>query len=44
MNQNNMSQNGLGRVRYAGANSWNSIADVIKQSPPVSFFSSQTQI
>ena len=31
-------QYGLRSVRYAGAKSWNSISDVMKQSPSVSIF------
>ena len=38
MPRKNMLQYGLRSVRYTGAKSWNSISDVIKQSPSVSIF------
>ena len=38
MTRKNTLQYGLRSVRYAGAKSWNSISDVIKQSPSVSIF------
>ena len=34
MSHKNMLQYGLRSVRYAGAKSWNSISDVIKQQSP----------
>ena len=38
MTRKKMLQYSLRSVRYAGAKSWNSIPDVIKQSPSVSIF------
>ena len=38
MSRKNTLQFGLKSVRYASAKSWNSISDVIKQSPSVSIF------
>ena len=38
MSRKSTLQYGLRSVRYSGAKSWNSVSDVIKQSPSVSIF------